>query len=901
MADPSAHTNQPSASTTRLLASSSLRPASISSDEASRSNKSSSRHPPSDAARPTTPSASSPRDASAMQRSVSPSEVTKYTKTGRISKAKKGLKVHLCESCGKSYTRAEHLRRHQQNHSGAPLQCDWPDCGKSFHRVDLLDRHKERHTDPNNDDRRSSVASQTSSSAPYGSYQSAPIAPMTPREVATTMSESTASYEVPVTAGHLMDPTPASTSSSGKPFSNASTFSRGPVTISGGDVTYTGSLFGDYRWSPPPEPVSCAGDYPSPGQLSYPEISYVPNPYPAFRPRTLSNASLYDPWTQSVPRSPPSPTSTQPFYWLDVERDPAMQSVSFCGSSGIASYATSDTSIYPASTEHGPHFMAATTPPFRSFEELDAQEHCLLFPDQLLGIPVIDPIQSHRYLDHFWQFFHPHFPIKHKPTFVAQSQPPLLLAAMLAVGAQYSQEAGSKAESRALHGKCLKAIAKREHDHVHSSRSEDMQAIFLVELISQFRGQRASKSLSAAFRNLYHSLCRDADARATNIDDIANSSVSRDSSEYNIWQQWQHWIVRSSKSRLLGACFVLDAQQNVLLARTESETFISGLDLTRPAPVQLWDAVDFWQWAEKLPAAISSDFDTPTTIKPTTKLDGFQTMQSLYANESSNRASAKLVPALAQPIDALDTCRRDSSSATQVIQHAIGLTSSTPLRALLAITGETWILSNPVPKDVFETSKRELRDWVDSLFTPSTSSAATSPRSIGISLANALSMLSLATDGNISAADLPIGAEMAVYYAALVLWAVVQGASARHSPDPIIPAEPFASLALTSTSPSTPDAFKAAQAFVATATTELSLVGAGAEAYVDTERLARMWRGDADAVNRWQDGVAALLVAISAFLTAGETGTETGRGELVGSAARALERVGRRGWVGGWF
>ncbi|KAK8182545.1 hypothetical protein BC567DRAFT_220216 [Phyllosticta citribraziliensis] len=81
-----------------------------------------------------------------MPRSVSPMEnaPTKYTKTGRISKAKKGLKVHLCESCGKSYTRAEHLRRHQQNHSSAALQCDWPGCGKSFHRNDLLERHKER-------------------------------------------------------------------------------------------------------------------------------------------------------------------------------------------------------------------------------------------------------------------------------------------------------------------------------------------------------------------------------------------------------------------------------------------------------------------------------------------------------------------------------------------------------------------------------------------------------------------------------------------------------------------------------------------------------------------------------------------------------------------------------------
>jgi hypothetical protein len=72
-----------------------------------------------------------------------------YTRTGRISKAKKGLKVYSCE-CGRSYTRAEHLRRHQQNHtSDQALVCEYPSCGKVFYRPDLLLRHQERHQESN--------------------------------------------------------------------------------------------------------------------------------------------------------------------------------------------------------------------------------------------------------------------------------------------------------------------------------------------------------------------------------------------------------------------------------------------------------------------------------------------------------------------------------------------------------------------------------------------------------------------------------------------------------------------------------------------------------------------------------------------------------------------------------
>lgn len=50
------------------------------------------------------------------------------------------------EGCGKSYSRAEHLYRHQLNH--APKQifnCDFLDCHRTFVRLDLCLRHRERH------------------------------------------------------------------------------------------------------------------------------------------------------------------------------------------------------------------------------------------------------------------------------------------------------------------------------------------------------------------------------------------------------------------------------------------------------------------------------------------------------------------------------------------------------------------------------------------------------------------------------------------------------------------------------------------------------------------------------------------------------------------------------------
>ncbi|ETI20901.1 hypothetical protein G647_07244 [Cladophialophora carrionii CBS 160.54] len=51
------------------------------------------------------------------------------------------------EGCGKSYSRAEHLYRHQLNHTPKTIyRCDYPDCTRYFVRQDLCIRHRERHT-----------------------------------------------------------------------------------------------------------------------------------------------------------------------------------------------------------------------------------------------------------------------------------------------------------------------------------------------------------------------------------------------------------------------------------------------------------------------------------------------------------------------------------------------------------------------------------------------------------------------------------------------------------------------------------------------------------------------------------------------------------------------------------
>ncbi|KAI5467920.1 fungal-specific transcription factor domain-containing protein [Mariannaea sp. PMI_226] len=66
----------------------------------------------------------------------------------RHKRRKASCKEFPCthEGCGRTYSRAEHLQRHQLNHSPKEIYyCDYPGCSFSFVRKDLYARHKLRH------------------------------------------------------------------------------------------------------------------------------------------------------------------------------------------------------------------------------------------------------------------------------------------------------------------------------------------------------------------------------------------------------------------------------------------------------------------------------------------------------------------------------------------------------------------------------------------------------------------------------------------------------------------------------------------------------------------------------------------------------------------------------------
>ncbi|PQE15385.1 C2H2 finger domain-containing protein [Rutstroemia sp. NJR-2017a BVV2] len=97
--------------------------------------------------------------------------------TRKRRRSRKGLdKKFECpsEGCGKSYSRAEHLYRHQLNHTPKQIfNCDFEGCMRTFVRQDLCNRHRDRHTAKGSQlHRKDSMLSQGSSASQVEKKQS---------------------------------------------------------------------------------------------------------------------------------------------------------------------------------------------------------------------------------------------------------------------------------------------------------------------------------------------------------------------------------------------------------------------------------------------------------------------------------------------------------------------------------------------------------------------------------------------------------------------------------------------------------------------------------------------------------------------------------------------------------
>jgi hypothetical protein len=169
------------------------------------------------------------------------------------------------------------------------------------------------------------------------------------------------------------------------------------------------------------------------------------------RTRASSTASFTEPWSYTTPRSPVSSTSTMPYTWASNDKAPTAPCLAYMGTSYPMTSVGMTTSV-DAMSGYG-HFEPKT------MGQRDEEEGMILFPEQPYGMgQIAHTYPFEQYLNNFWRLFHPTFPVVHRSTYESMSPSPMLHAAMIAVGGQYSNDMSTKRRSRILHDRCIKLL-----------------------------------------------------------------------------------------------------------------------------------------------------------------------------------------------------------------------------------------------------------------------------------------------------------------------------------------------------------------------------------------------------------------------------------------------------------
>ena len=337
-----------------------------------------------------------------------------------------------------------------------------------------------------------------------------------------------------------------------------------------------------------------------------------------------------------------------------------------------------------------------------------------------------------------------------------------------------------------------------------------------------------------------------------------------------------------------------------------------------PVPAALWDLNSAAAWSQTLalrgPLETTAVFHILGDIQSSSRdlhFDDFQSLLLLSCHTNSTLSqSLEISPYLTRSHPIFDPQSRPSfervlSQTPYVqIQYQVVLLASygTPFKALLAASGESWVLSQRLSsvsreaKENFEALQTDLRLWVNgvqpsyqnlfsgpethqispSVFAPSESRAAHALRC-------ALRIIALSLD---TSASFPIfGPEMSLYYAALVLWATTyiavscaENAGIDFEKSESADIEPAQAESLI-------------RAFVEQAAKDVDSapVGAGIPSLAATAS----WSRGTGAVLRW-----------TAWILSGAHRADqptAGVGELMDSAKGVLDKLCRRGWSTGWF
>ncbi|VEU21720.1 DEKNAAC102370 [Brettanomyces naardenensis] len=394
---------------------------------------------------------------------------------------------YICDypNCHKEFQRSEHLSRHQLNHNPKKIyECTEPGCTKTFVRHDLLIRHLKRHVnklakkgiiqDKTGEKQKLKLKDklelerQTSDDG-YEDHVNTPfvlestekaLGPVNDGAVNQPLAQPNGQVNMNV-SHHGFPPSPGAYTrqqqNASKPFTSVTQIlqqhSQSPVVNPGmsEDLNREFTAPNLLNWlfnvnsNVPSSTVSHPDDFltglnefqMNNGGQSF----FIPDGLEQVSPSSSSTIGVYQTSErQPTPGGSISETSPQ------IQQQRRQQSVSINGEiankQGQINIGSSpvDTAAAQARYDAGKHYDAANpdNESLYRLNEAKLNEFVQLIPE-VKGHPDFTKSKLEKSLKMYWKFFHPRFPMLHRPSFNSLETPPLLLLSMIVLGVKLSQ------------------------------------------------------------------------------------------------------------------------------------------------------------------------------------------------------------------------------------------------------------------------------------------------------------------------------------------------------------------------------------------------------------------------------------------------------------------------------
>ncbi|KAI1765414.1 fungal-specific transcription factor domain-containing protein [Hypoxylon sp. FL1150] len=578
---------------------------------------------------------------------VTPTKTQRSKRRVRDGDSTRRLFVCTHDGCGKSFSRSEHLHRHQKNHSDGDATC--PRCRAHFKRQDLLERHMNRHKQK--DEEAGGEGSGTlntrkrmwkdhdgrivqkkptehqalddsdlggSTSPPVSSHNSDLPSDNDPTQ-ASFVTDPSVLQEYTLSADQFDSQGPASywiPNSTSHPRSIASPYLDinydevfQPDTSSSFNMPYTTQV--NYDWL-----FSVNNNFS--GSIS--QIPYIPTtslaPYPC--------GMQQQPVPMSLCRSGLSPegghydssaidSSLTPMASLDCTRSRAgtQSTTSPSISSGIAPSLSPITK--PSSTEglggipavEFERPLSTLQPPSR-LPSIDEFTHSRILETIKMARPlapngsILDinhSLLSHAslqsYCDLYFTKFNTAYPLIHQATFEPSQKESLLLLSIILLGATYAEKDAHQL-AVCIHDVIRPAI----FSHASFNAKPDLwmlQTILLVECFGKSRAGSKQHDMSHLFHGMLINLIRRSDCQSVRPVRPGPGDYGGDDAG-DKHGSWRRWVEAEEKKRLALLCFMWDTQHAVLFCQS---LCMSAFELRLPLPCSqaLWEAASSAEWA----------------------------------------------------------------------------------------------------------------------------------------------------------------------------------------------------------------------------------------------------------------------------------------------------------------